>query len=267
MFEVSSEKVSDKYLSVNNCDCQKFSGIAAGNRRLFGRVDWQLIYIAKGVCRITEGEEDITVFENSVIIYPPKVPQIYCFNADCESVSYYVHFSGYECEKILGDLGLSKKRVIKLGEGSKTEILFEKLIMEYRLKKPFFEENCNGILISLFSHIARSEKGISDNPKADSIIGRICEKMQKNYKESLSVSDYAKLAGLSTGGFIHLFTKSVGISPKQYMLEIKLKKAKELLENTDLPIWQIGELLGFPDSNYFSRIFKKHMSHPPKYYR
>ena len=91
--------------------------------------------------------------------------------------------------------------------------------------------------------------------------------MHNKFDENLSVDDYADICNLSSSRFTHIFTKTLGISPKQYLIKIKIEKAIELLENTELPIARIAELVGIADCNYFSRIFKKHTSHSPKFYR
>ena len=56
-------------------------------------------------------------------------------------------------------------------------------------------------------------------------------------------------------------------SPKNYILEMRVKRAAELLENTDLPMQKVGEEVGFSDQNYFSRIFKKYKGRTPSSYR
>lgn len=268
MNNISSEKISEKFLSINSCDCQQFCEISAGSNRPHGRIDWQIIFIKDGICRIKEDGNEIIAEKNSVIIYPPMIPQIYYFESQKNSVSYYIHFSGTECEKILKELKILDKRIIVLSENSsKIEFLFEKLITEFHIKKPFYEENCNGILLSIFSQIARNANGISENSVNNRRIYAICKEMNKISGENAKISDYAKIAGLSTGRFIHVFTKSIGVSPKRYIIDIKVTRARELLENTDLSICQISEILGYSDSNYFSRIFKKHTGHSPTFYR
>lgn len=264
---VSSERKSDDFLCINSCDCQRFFGIDAGSRRPKGRIDYQLIYIAKGVCYVTIDGNETAVKENSVILYPPRCPQIYCFKADTDSVSYYVHFCGTMCEKILNDLKLDEKQIILFKEKTQIEKTFEKLVREFQLKRPFYEQNCQGILLSLFSIIARSAHNISDKGVHEKTIYNICTKMHENYMKNLSVSEYAKMIHLSADRFTHIFTQTMGISPKQYLLRIRIERATELLENTDLTVARISELVGFSDGNYFSRLFKKYTGHSPCFYR
>ena len=59
----------------------------------------------------------------------------------------------------------------------------------------------------------------------------------------------------------------MGMTPMQYITSIRMTKAKELLETTDLTINEIGDLIGYQNALYFSRIFKKTVGTAPTAYR
>ena len=63
------------------------------------------------------------------------------------------------------------------------------------------------------------------------------------------------------------FHEKFGISPKRYLMELKLKKACRLLTTTTLPIVMISGSLGFDDQLAFSRIFRKEYGESPSDYR
>lgn len=262
---VSTERVSDEFLCINSCDCLRLKGLNVGSCRPNGRVDYQLLYVAKGKCRVNENGCEITVCENSVILYLPGKPQIYCVRETDETVLYYVHFCGTHCEKILSDLNLYDKFILKLGKDAGVERIFEKLVREFCLKQPFYEQSGCAILISLFSAIARDVQNVSRIE--NKIVYDVCTKMHREYAENITMSEYAKMLNISVGRFTHVFTRTMGVSPKQYLLRIRFDHAAELLANTDLTVAQISELVGISDSNYFSRVFKKHMGHSPNFYR
>ena len=91
--------------------------------------------------------------------------------------------------------------------------------------------------------------------------------MHSNLSENLSVNDYAKMFNLSESRFSHQFTEIIGISPKHYLLILRIETAKELLINSELSILQISESVGIFDQNYFSKIFRKYTNHSPTEYR
>jgi len=95
----------------------------------------------------------------------------------------------------------------------------------------------------------------------------VCRKMIQNYGTDIDISEYAAECNISTSRFLHLFKESTGTSPQNYIISIRIKKACELLENTDLSILKVAEQVGICDQNYFSRLFKKHMGISPSEYR
>mgnify|MGYP002675233647 CR=1 FL=1 len=262
-----SERVSDDFLCVNSCDCQRLFGISAGSNRPRGRIDYHMLYIAKGTCYVSINGEEIAVHADSVVIYLPNQPQKYRFKAEDDSVSYYVHFAGKDCENILNALKLLDRQIIPVEKSAGAEGVFKKLVREFHMKRPFYEQCCNGILISLLSAVARGACNVSGGLYLQTRLNDICIEMHQGYAENFGIKHYAEKLNISASRFTHVFTETMGISPKQYILRIKFDHAIELLANTDLSVSQIAELVGIPDSNYFSRIFKKHTGHAPGFYR
>ena len=64
-----------------------------------------------------------------------------------------------------------------------------------------------------------------------------------------------------------VFHASYGISPKQYLLKLKMDKAAQMLVSTEMPVALIAEALGFEDQHVFSRAFKKYWGVSPMLYR
>ena len=73
-----------------------------------------------------------------------------------------------------------------------------------------------------------------------------------------------KSATRLSGGF---FKEHTGLAPNQYLLEVRIRKARELLTNTTLTVTAIAEETGFKSSFYFSRFFKKRAGLSPRQYR
>jgi transcriptional regulator GlxA family with amidase domain len=71
---------------------------------------------------------------------------------------------------------------------------------------------------------------------------------------------------LSPNRYSNVFKESTGTSPQQYLIDLRLQKAKELLSHTSLNIRQIASLTGFNNQLYLSRLFKKYESIPPSDY-
>jgi YesN/AraC family two-component response regulator len=69
---------------------------------------------------------------------------------------------------------------------------------------------------------------------------------------------------VSLGHLSTLFTKEVGISFKSYLVKYRIKKAIEILEEKDMPLFQVAEIVGYKDYAQFSKMFKKVTGKSPK---
>ncbi len=91
--------------------------------------------------------------------------------------------------------------------------------------------------------------------------------MRQTVSAPLSLNEYARGAGLSVSQFSHLFKRHYGTSPMAYFTELRIQRAKELLDITHLSIKEVSWKLGFEDPLYFSRLFKKVSGISPTAYR
>ena len=91
--------------------------------------------------------------------------------------------------------------------------------------------------------------------------------IEKHYTEKLLLKDLAEMSHYSVRQFSRIFQSIYGTTPQQYILELRLRHACTLLEETDLSIEDTALRSGFGDGNYFSRTFKKHIGATPKEYR
>ena len=83
------------------------------------------------------------------------------------------------------------------------------------------------------------------------------EYINRHYNEDMSVSELANKFFISPSYFSHLFKKNSGKGVIEYVNEVRIARAKSLLESDDTPIGDIALLVGFGDINYFSRKFKE----------
>lgn len=91
--------------------------------------------------------------------------------------------------------------------------------------------------------------------------------IESNFHKDVRVSQIAENLGLDRSYFTHLFTNEMKVSPQQYLLALRMKKATDLLENSDQQIGEISVQVGYPDITNFSRMFKRHLGISPSQYR
>lgn len=91
--------------------------------------------------------------------------------------------------------------------------------------------------------------------------------IKENYSESISVAQLAEMSNYSLRQFIRLFKKVFGCIPTEYIANLRMQKARELLRGKTPSITDVALLCGYGDSNYFSRIFRKYNGMTPSEYR
>jgi transcriptional regulator GlxA family with amidase domain len=92
---------------------------------------------------------------------------------------------------------------------------------------------------------------------------KIIEQMEQNLEEPHSPSLLAKEAGLSTRQLERLFRRYLDRSPKRYYLELRLKKARSLLLQTDMSIINVALACGFSSPSHFSKCYRAFYSRTP----
>ena len=91
--------------------------------------------------------------------------------------------------------------------------------------------------------------------------------LERLFDPDLNVGSLKRACGIRDNSIAILFHAEVGISPKSYIQERRLETASRLLIETDLRVWQIGELTGYSSLGVFSKAFNRWCGQRPKAYR
>lgn len=136
-------------------------------------------------------------------------------------------------------------KIIRIcAEGSKEKDVLADLTLKELLVRIMQTQNLQSI-----NH---SQSTVNRNPLAY-VMGYIKE----NLNEKLNINSLSNKACMSKATFYRLFKRELGISPNDYILTEKIKRAKQMLTKPGAKIAAISYDLGFSDSNYFIRVFKK----------
>ncbi len=108
----------------------------------------------------------------------------------------------------------------------------------------------------------------SSKSRNRTMMGRALEFIQENYTDpEMSLNRAASVANVSANHFSALFSQEMGQNFIEYLTELRMKKAKELLRCTSMRSGQIALEIGYKDSHYFSFLFKKTQGCTPSDYR
>jgi len=256
-------------LLINCCGYQKFITKDFSKHREHGRLDYQLIYITNGFGNFLIDNKIMKLGTGSIILFPPHIKQSYTYYASEQPEVYWVHFTGSKVDKLLEKMNLLSPSYFSIGLNDSCIRLFKKMIYELQLKRPQFEDLSTAYLLQLLAMVSRikNETKIQKNNPKYEVLQKAVEHMHRYYYKKWSIREFAKLCNLSEYHFIHLFKEFTGLPPIQYLTSIRMDKAKELLLNSSLSIYEISYILGYNNPLYFSRLFKKVTGISPSSYR
>jgi two-component system response regulator YesN len=106
--------------------------------------------------------------------------------------------------------------------------------------------------------------------RAISTVGRAKEYILENYGKDISLDDVSRVVDISPYYFSKVFKEETGENFIEFLTGIRIERAKELLRNPhgiSMSMKEISAEVGYPDPNYFSRIFKKTVGVTPTEYR
>lgn len=100
----------------------------------------------------------------------------------------------------------------------------------------------------------------------DELLHEILDYMNEMITEPLTIEEICHKFSISRSSLQTLFRSNLEVSPKNYMVQIKLQKSKELIRENKYTISEIAFMLGFSSIHYFSRTFKQHFNLTPSEY-
>ena len=223
------------------------------------------IYVAEYVCDgegtvICDGSE-YHIKKGDAYILPKNKEHIYFSDKSNPWTKKWFNISGTLCEKLLSAYGIENNIYFK---DNYIEGLFDEFF-------DFCEKNTDAAAINEFGAVifhrivqcltSSREKGIlSDAYKIKRYIDR-------NIYEKLSAAEVAESLGFSVSQLGRIFKSEFGTTVYSYILDQKIKTAKNLLRNSGLSIKEISYMLKFTDEHYFCNVFKQKCSVTPSKYR
>jgi two-component system response regulator YesN len=105
------------------------------------------------------------------------------------------------------------------------------------------------------------------NSSRDSIIDDIIYYIDHNYQSNIKLESIAPLFGYNSAYLGKIFSKTVGVNFNSYVDYIRINHSKELLLQNKLKVYEISEVIGYKNVDYFHKKFKKYVGVSPAEFR
>lgn len=247
---------------------------------------FEMVYIKSGNGVFEIGEQNVSVGSNDIVIIKPNQSHKLSVESEdgCDFIVLYFKFIDQTehtlSEVSLGDFinfvsGKESGSFIKLKVSHKNDII---ILLNRILKEQTNEQLGSDLLnylmlMELFVLISRALKAEWENsiknksPKIKELMQSAIQFVHNNFEREISITDIAKYVFLSSSYFTRAFKENTGMSPMQYLLNIRIKRACELLRETDQKVGEIALSVGFSNQQRFNDIFKKQTNMTPMQYR
>lgn len=237
----------------------------------------ELLYIASGEGRYQVGHREYAVREGDLVVCNGNILHGEAPFQKHTMQTYCIALSGVQLDNLPPDtmLDAEQKPLIDLGECTKTVYhLMETMHPLFSEKPPLRDEElCQSLAMSVFLLVFRKirtqiESGkTAAEQKVEDLVRHITAYLDQNYTKTVTLAEISGALNISVSHLSHLFKRETGLAPMQYVIYRRIGEAQSLLMDTDLPVHEIEESLGFGSSCHLSAMFKKYVGISPKEYR
>lgn len=237
-----------------------------------------LVYVGAGRLEVMIDGEPMASFEKGECIFVRKDHRMTLVNKVADDIDYHLTvflfftrqylFDYYKTLHKLdmpGNVERSKKSYLRIPRSSLLTSLFESF-------KPYWEKNetpekhwlklkvleAIRLLLLLDKSVYASLFDFTSQWRID-----ILDFMEKNYKYDLSVEELANYTGRSISSFKRDFKKISNLSPRNWLIQRRLREAQHLLSTTDWPVYKVMDNVGFKNFSHFSKRYHKCFGETP----
>jgi len=211
---------------------------------------------------------------DSFVIFPGE---LFSYQADAEEPWHYVWvgFVGTHAYTLLDSMGITPEHpVVRGARLPDLRPLYNSLndTLQQTDDPLLADLEGSGWLRLILGQLGRICRGSGtstdlDTAAIDRQIEQAIRFMSLHYTQPVSIDQLSRTLGYHRTHLSRMFKRTTGLSPKQYLMQIRLERAQTLLSDTSIPVDQVASAVGFNDPLYFSKKFKEWAGTSPSAYR
>lgn len=221
--------------------------------------------ITKGSCQIeASGQKFIAKAGTCVLIdcYEP-----HAYGSDTKWEASWMHFDGPIARNFYGEITANQGNVLIPNSVQNVKYMLKRICDLFRNALPIDEAEVSNYIIFILNDLLASRKENKNVLSHSLLMAECLAYINEHFRESISLEDLSRRVNLSLYHFIRIFTKETGVTPHQYIINIRLTAAKFLLKSQECSIKEIAFSTGFNSESSFCSTFKKWEKVTPSEYR
>ena len=162
----------------------------------------------------------------------------------------------------------AKNPILKLNAEDTVLAAFSRATQSIRTNRPAVQQvlaGVTGYLLGLFYSAQQTPP--ATEPQSANAIESAIARIHNEFASDVNMKLLAEEIGVGYSWFRRAFAVHTGLSPHQYLLELRLVRARKLLAETNLAVKEIAMQTGFEDEHYFSRLFRRKLNLTPVQFR
>ena len=238
------------------------------------RENYVLHIILEGKGVLETGGQVFSMGKSHAFLLFPNVEAYYRADSDHPWTYMWVGFDGVTAYETMTKAGFSETTPVQLFEDNLVADMEEhikgmldasQLTLSNKLKR-------NSYLLRLLSDLIEFNEIKTGNQPDDlqpnsMYVKHAMDYITHHFSERIRIRELADYIGVNRSYLTTSFKKILGVSPQEFLVNLRIEKASSLLQNTDIPINLIAGQVGYDDSLAFSKLFKKYMGVSPKKFR
>jgi AraC family transcriptional regulator, arabinose operon regulatory protein len=221
----------------------------------------------RGWCVVAGGHHE--VHSGDLMVVPAGEPHRYGTDPQAPWTLHWCHAMGEQLPLLIERLGVSSRSpVAHLGRSAELEALFTE--MRVALEDDYAELSllyAAQTLAHLMGWMIRLREHHAPEPDACTRTRATLGHMKRHLASPLSVDELAALADLSVSHYSELVRRMTGYPPKDYLTRLRVHRAAQLLDTTEMHVQAIAREVGYADPLHFSRVFRRINEQSPRDYR
>lgn len=232
------------------------------------RDHYLFVYVSKGTGIYRANGQETSLSQGQSFLLFPNVLTLYKADALVPWEYEWVGFSGAQIGEIMRNCGISAANPVFIHRTpDKIRNLLEDLL-NYKQANDYTDHLFySGILRILLGELGRDRTNREEERRFDNRFLQARNFMNQHFDKKITVSMIAKYMGMERTYFTKWYKAQSGRNPYEYILELRVSRGKQLLEQTDIPIEHLALMLGFHDTFHFSNYFKSRTGCSPLQYR
>lgn len=254
-----------------------------------GQVDWhwhnefEIVAVSEGAVLCHVGQESFTLYAGEAVFINSKV--LHQFTAEDYGVMPNIVFSP---EFIAPEQTAIYERFIAPVEGSTAEYIIFRNTCEWQsrvlgLLVALFHDMSSGgfnelrvrnllseawlVMMEQAGHVFEANGCRNDRNSSGNSVKRMIQYIRAHYMEEIGLKEIAASVNISKNTAMRYFGANIGVSPVDYLIRHRIGVSCKLLRETSDKISHIAACVGYENTSYFCRLFRKHVGMSPKKYR